>query len=87
MEKKYQELTLEELITEEKKIKKRETISRFLIGFLIGVLIFGIVKKGIGFLHIFLPLVIMAGIYKDSQRTKEQMRQVQTEIAKKQKKE
>jgi len=80
MEKKYQELILEELLAEEKKIKQRETISRFLIGFLIGILIFGVVKKGIGFLHIFLPLVVMAGIYKDSQRTKSNLEQVQAEI-------
>lgn len=76
----YAEFTLEELITEEKRIQKRETISKFLIGFLVGILIYGVAKDGFGFLHIFLPLILMAGIYKDSQLSKENLRQVRTEI-------
>ncbi|MFN0177150.1 MAG: hypothetical protein ACKVU0_21085 [Saprospiraceae bacterium] len=76
----YAELTLEELLTEEKNLKKRETISRVLIGVAIGILVYGIVKKGFGFLHIFLPSGLIYIFYKDSEKNKEKISQVRTEI-------
>jgi len=76
----FANLSLDELLKEERKFKKNETISKFIIGFLVGVLIYGIAKKGFGFLHIFLPLVLISGIYKYSQNLKKVLMQIQSEI-------
>lgn len=74
----YSKWTHEELLIEEKQIKKKQTISALLIGVLIGVLIYGVVKNGIGFLHIFIPFILISGIYRHSQQLKEKLTQIQT---------
>jgi len=76
----YAELTLEELLIEEKKIIKKETLSRVLIGVAIGILVYGVVQKGFGFLHIFLPSALIYIFYKDSEKNKEKLSQVRAEI-------
>jgi len=76
----YSKLTLEELLIEEKKIKKNQTISAFIIGVLIGVMIYGVARNGIGFIYIFIPLILISGIYKNSQRLKNNLKQIQAEI-------
>lgn len=76
----YSKLTIEELLMEEKKIKKKETISAFIIGFLIGLMIYGVAKNGFGFLYIFLPLLLIGGVYKSSRKLKDNLKQIRTEI-------
>lgn len=82
----YTKLSLEELLAEEKKIKKMEITSSVIIGALVGVLIYGVAKKGLGFLHIFLPLIIIFGINKNTQKIKQNLKQIQAEIEDKRKK-
>ena len=60
----YAKWTLEELLAEEKKIKKRETLAAGIIGFLIGIIVYGVATSGSGFLYIAIPLVLIYGIYK-----------------------
>lgn len=76
----FAEWTLEELLIEEKKFKKKETISSVLIGVALGILVYGVVKKGFGFLHIFLPLGLVYIFYKDSEKNKANLKQIRTEI-------
>lgn len=76
----YSKLTLEELMIEEKKIKKKETIAAVIIGFLVGVMVYGVAKNGFGFLYIFIPLILISGIYKNSQQLKQHLKQIQAEI-------
>lgn len=76
----YSKLTLEELFIEEKKFKKNEMFSAGLIGFSIGVMVYGIVKNGFGFLYIAIPLFLVSVIYKNSQIQKQNLKQIQTEI-------
>ena len=76
----YSKLTLEELLAEGKKIKQGELLSGGFIGFLIGVMIYGLVKNGFGFLYLAIPLLLIAGIYKNSQVQKENLKQIQEEI-------
>ena len=76
----YSKLTLEELLIEEKKMKKNETISALIIGIVFGVMVYGVVKNGIGFLYIFIPLVLIGGIIKNSQNQKHNLKQIQAEI-------
>jgi len=76
----YSKLPLEELLAEEKKIKKNEITSAVLIGIAIGIMVYGIATKGIGFLYIFIPLLLIGGIYKNSQKQKHNLKQIQAEI-------
>ncbi|WP_310393466.1 hypothetical protein [Hymenobacter sp.] len=76
----YSKLTLEELLAEERKVKKNETFSAGLIGFLIGVMVYGIVKNGFGFLYIAIPLFLISVIYRNSQIQKQNLKQVRAEI-------
>lgn len=76
----YAEWTLEALLIEEKKLKKNETIAAVLIGVAIGILVYGVARKGFGFLHIFLPLVLMYIFYKDSEKNKQKLKQIRIEI-------
>jgi len=77
----YSKLALDELLTEEKKIKKAEITSAVLIGFLIGVIVYGVAKNGFGFLYIFIPLLLIAGIAKNSQNLKQKLEQIRAEIS------
>ncbi|NNL92699.1 MAG: hypothetical protein HKO66_10730 [Saprospiraceae bacterium] len=76
----YSQLTLEALKEEEKQLRKNENISSFLLGFLLAILIYGIVKNGLGLLHIFLPLLLASIIFKNSKNNKEKIAKIQDEI-------
>jgi hypothetical protein len=69
----YAELTDEELLVEKKKLKKSKLIHATLIGFLAGILIFGIVswslspKKQLGFLiPVLIPIAFIYRLVKNS---------------------
>jgi hypothetical protein len=76
----YTTLTLEELFVEEKKVKKTELLSAGLVGFLIGVMVYGVVKNGFGYLYLAIPLFLITIIYKNSQIQKQNLAQIQAEI-------
>ena len=76
----YSKLTLEELLAEEKKIKKSEIISAFVIGFLVSVMVYGVAKNGFGFIYIFIPLILIGGVYKNSQKLKHHLKQIHAAI-------
>ncbi len=74
-------MTLEELLAEEKKIKQQEMNSAVIIGLLIGVLLYGIVKNGFGLkVYIFVPVFLILAIYRNSQNVKQKLSQIRTEI-------
>ena len=76
----YSKLSLEELLAAEKKIKQNELISGMFIGFLIGIMVYGLVKNGFGFLYLAIPLFLIAGVYKNSQVQKQNLKQIREEI-------
>jgi uncharacterized ion transporter superfamily protein YfcC len=76
----YSKLTLEELLLEEKKMKQNEKLSAAIVGFSIGVMVYGVVKNGFGFLYIFIPLALIVGIHRNSKNVKQQLAQIQAEI-------
>ncbi|MBK6795374.1 MAG: hypothetical protein IPG76_00835 [Acidobacteria bacterium] len=77
----YSKLTLEELLTEEQKVKRNGTYSAGFIGILIGVMIYGVGKNGFGFLALAIPLFLISVIYKNSQLQKQNLELIQTEIS------
>jgi F0F1-type ATP synthase assembly protein I len=81
----YTASTLEALLMEEKKLKKNEIMAAALIGFFIGVIVFGLIQKGFGFLYMFLSIGFIAIIYKGSQRRKQKLVQIQAAINEKKK--
>ena len=79
-QKDYSQLTLEELLLERKKSKQNELFSAGAIGFLVGVMIYGLVTKGFGFLYVAIPLLLILGLYKNSQTQKSNLTQIQAAI-------
>jgi hypothetical protein len=77
----YSKLSLPELLKEEKKRKRNEIFAALVIGFLVGVMVFGVVRKGVGFLYIAIPLAMIVGIYRNSQRQKQVLQQIRAEIS------
>lgn len=76
----YSKLTLEDLLSEEKKLKRSEIFAAVAIGFLVGVMVYGVVRNGFGFLYIAIPLAMIMGIYRNSQSQKQALQQVRAEI-------
>jgi|AntRauTorckE5430_2_1112549.scaffolds.fasta_scaffold12056_2 hypothetical protein len=77
----YSQLTLEELLAEEKKMKRQGITDAVFIGVLVGVIIYGVVKNGFGLLYTVLPLLLIAGVAKNGQAIKAKLQEVQGEIA------
>lgn len=76
----YSQFTLEELQAEEKKMKKNEIYAALAIGFLIGIMVFGIAKKGFGFLYVYIPVFFILAIIRNSKAHKQNRQQLQTAI-------
>ena len=76
----YSKLTLEELSKEEKGLKRNEIVSAVLVGFMIGVIIFGVAKNGFGFIYTVIPVVLILGIAKGSQKQKNNLKEIRSEI-------
>ena len=76
----YSKMTPEELSAAEKKLKRSEILSAVLVGFLIGIMIFGVAANGFGFLYTVIPLVLIAGIVKGSQKQKSSLKEIRTEV-------
>ena len=77
----YANMTLKELSTAEQKLKRSEILSAVLVGFLVGVMIFGVAKNGFGFLYIFIPILLIVGIVKNSKTQKNNLKEIREEIA------
>ena len=72
MEKKnISELTDQELLQEAKKMKSTSIINALLIGFLIGIMIYSIMKNGLGFLLLILLFFIFKLVNKSKYDNKE----------------
>lgn len=77
----YSKFTLEELLGEEKRLKRNEAFAAAGIGFLVGVMVYGVVRNGFGFLYIAIPLAMIVGIYRNSQSQKQNLQQIRAEIS------
>ena len=76
----YSKLTDEELSAAKKKIKNSELMSSVLIGFLAGIIIFGVAMNGFGFLYVVIPVVLILGIIKHSNKQKSNLKRIQEEL-------
>ncbi|MBB6003796.1 hypothetical protein [Arcicella rosea] len=76
----YTQLTLEELLIEEKKMKKNESFTPVSIGILVGTMLYGLLKNGSGFFFISILIILIGGIYQNSKIQKQNLKDIQAEI-------
>ncbi len=69
-EKELTELNDQELLDKRKKIKSAHTTNSVIIGVLMGVIVYSVVKNGFGFFILF-PLILIFIIIKNSKKDKE----------------
>lgn len=77
----YAQWTLEALHAEENKLKRQNLTGNIFIGFLAGVMIYGLVKNGFGLLYTAIPLLIIAVIMKSGQSIQARLKVVRAEMA------
>lgn len=68
-QKELSELTDQELLEEAKKMKSTSTINALLIGFMIGIVIYSVVKNSLGFFTL-IPLFFVFKVFNNSKNTK-----------------
>jgi hypothetical protein len=76
----YAAWTLEALLAEEKKMKKKEILAAGAIGFLAGIMIFSIAKSGFRILPVFIPLFLIGIVYRTIKQLKQDQKQIQAAI-------
>jgi len=69
-QKELSELTDQELLQEAKKMKSASIINAFLIGFMIGIVIYSIVKNSLGFFAL-IPLFFAFKVFHKPKKNKE----------------
>jgi F0F1-type ATP synthase assembly protein I len=78
----YTALTDQELINRVKKIRRKELFSGVFVGFLIGIVIYGVSKNGFGIIYTLIPAVLMIITYRHAKALKENRQSIQSEIDK-----
>ncbi len=73
----YAVMTLEELVSEEKKLKSQKTIAALFIGILIGIAVWAATHKG-GF---FLTVVLLFFAFRGGYKTTQNLKHIQAEIS------
>jgi hypothetical protein len=76
----YTTYSPEELLKEEKKLKQEELVRAVFIGFCIGIMIFGNVTAGFGFIYTFIPLLLIGLISRGAKTRREQLNRLREEI-------
>jgi uncharacterized membrane protein len=69
------ELTDQELLQAAKKMKSASVMNAFLIGFLIGIVVYGIVKNGFGFFML-IPLFLIYKLVNNSKYSNKELENV-----------
>ena len=76
----YTKLTLEELLMEQKKIKKQQLYAAGIIGFFIGVIVYGFIRNGFGWVYISISVFMIYLTNKNSKSHKQNLEQIKSEI-------
>jgi uncharacterized membrane protein YbjE (DUF340 family) len=74
--KNYSKMTLEELVSEEKKMKSQKTITAVLIGMLIGIAVWSATHKGF-----ILPIILLILSFLIGHKNSQNMKSIQAEIS------
>jgi uncharacterized membrane protein YoaK (UPF0700 family) len=74
--------TLEELILEEKKLKKNRIFNALWIGFIVGIMVYRLATRGFGFIAIAIPVALLALTLKGVHTQNQNLAAVKQEIDK-----
>jgi uncharacterized membrane protein YbjE (DUF340 family) len=72
----YSTMTLEELVSEEKKMKSQKTTTAVFIGFLIGIAVYSATQKGFA-----LPIILLLCSFGIGYMNAQNMKSIQAEIS------
>lgn len=72
----YSKMTLDELVSEEKKMKSQRIITALLIGFLIGIAVYSATHKGF-----ILPIILLVFSFLIGYRSSQTLKSIQAEIS------
>jgi len=61
-------------------MKRKEITAAVIIGFLVGVMIYGVAKSGFDFTYIVIPLILIGGIARHSQKLKQELKAIRAAI-------
>ncbi len=76
----YIKLTLEDLLIEQKKIKKQQMYAAGMIGVFLGIILFGLVINGFGWVYISISVALIYLINDNSKKNKQNLEQIKNEI-------
>lgn len=79
----YSNKTLNELLAEEKKLKRNRIFNAVWIGFVVGIMVYRIATRGFGFIAIAIPVALLAITLKGIQTQNQNLVAVKQEIDKK----
>lgn len=80
----YSGKNLEDLLTEEQKLKRNRIYNAVWIGFVVGIMIYRLATRGFGFIAIAIPVVLVALTLKGIHTQNQNLASVQREIEKRQ---
>ena len=58
-----------------KQLKGQERTAKFIMGFCVGIMIFGYATKGFGWVYTIIPVLIIGAMYKSTQPVQEKIRE------------
>ena len=76
----YSKFTREELLMEQKKIKRQQLYAAGIIGFFIGVIVYGFLRNGFGWVYISISVFMIYLTNKNSKTYKQNLEQIKAEI-------
>jgi hypothetical protein len=79
----YSLLTVPELQEEQKKIKKQQFFTALLIGFFIGIVVYGLIVNGFDWVYIAISAFMLFFLGKGSTKIKKTLVEIEQELSKK----
>ncbi len=76
-------MTVEELQAEEKRARTEQITAAVFIGFLIGVIVYGVATRGFGLLYVGISLGLIFLISRNSNKTKQRLADIRSALEKK----
>lgn len=79
----YSILTIPELQAEQKKIKKQQFFTALLIGFFIGIVVYGLIVNGFDWVYLSISAFMLFFLGKGSSKIKKTLVKIEQELSKK----
>jgi uncharacterized membrane protein YoaK (UPF0700 family) len=76
----YSKLTREELFLEQKQVKRQQLYAAGIIGFFIGVIVYGFLSNGFGWVYISISLFMIYLTNKNSKAYQQNLEQIKAEL-------